>query len=195
MTVIRQLPETLVNQIAAGEVLENPAAAVKEMVENSIDAGATQINITLRQAGKSLICIEDNGVGMDQDDLKLCLSRHATSKLPGEDLLAIGTLGFRGEAIPSIASISRMSIESRAKGAPNAWMISSEGGRIGDIVPSPLRQGTRITVQDLFYTTPARLKFLKSDQCFRSSLMEKNYVNLLTQMKQLLMEQPFRLLF
>lgn len=164
MTVIRQLPETLVNQIAAGEVLENPAAAVKEMVENSIDAGATQIDITLRQAGKSLICIEDNGVGMDQDDLALCLSRHATSKLPDEDLLAIGTLGFRGEALPSIASVSRMSIESRAKGATNAWMISSTGGRIGDITPSSLRAGTRISVHDLFYTTPARLKFLKSDQ-------------------------------
>lgn len=164
MTVIRQLPETLVNQIAAGEVLESPAAAVKELVENSIDAGATKISITLRQAGKSLICIEDNGIGMTQDDLRLCLSRHATSKLPDEDLLNIGSLGFRGEAIPSIAAVSRMTLESRSRGSNEAWKINVNGGNHSDMEPSPLQEGTKITVSDIFYATPARLKFLKSDQ-------------------------------
>lgn len=164
MTVIRQLPETLVNQIAAGEVLENPAAAVKELVENAIDAGADAITVTLRQAGKSLICVEDNGMGMNTDDLQLCLSRHATSKLPDDDLLAIGSLGFRGEAIPSIAAVSRLSIQSRAKGEKAAWRISVDGGAIKGIEPSAWQAGTRVEVSDLFYATPARLKFLKSDQ-------------------------------
>ncbi|PCI01147.1 MAG: DNA mismatch repair endonuclease MutL [Alphaproteobacteria bacterium] len=164
MTVIRQLPETLVNQIAAGEVLENPAAAVKELVENAIDAGAIRIQVTLRQAGKSLICVEDDGVGMARDDLSLCLSRHATSKLPDEDLLAIDSLGFRGEAIPSIAAVSRMSIQSRAKGANEAWGVCVNGGQIDEIEPSAWQVGTRVEVSDLFYATPARLKFLKSDQ-------------------------------
>lgn len=164
MTVIRQLPETLVNQIAAGEVIENPAAAVKELVENAIDAGANRIAVTLRQAGKSLICVEDNGVGMDKDDLALCLSRHATSKLPHENLLEIDALGFRGEALPSIASVSRMHIQSRANGASDAWGVISEGGNVSDIEPSSWREGTRVDIRDLFYATPARLKFLKSDQ-------------------------------
>lgn len=164
MTVIRQLPETLVNQIAAGEVIENPAAAVKELVENSIDAGASSVTIDLRQAGKSLICVEDNGIGMNADDLNMCLERHATSKLQDDDLLAVGSLGFRGEALPSIASVSRMTISSRANGADAGWEISVEGGVKQDIRPSSQRQGTRIEIRDLFYATPARLKFLKSDQ-------------------------------
>lgn len=164
MAVIRQLPDTLVNRIAAGEVLENPAAAVKELVENAIDAGATRIGVTLRSAGKSLISVEDNGIGMDRDDLHLCLSRHATSKLPDEDLLAIGSLGFRGEALPSIAAVSRMTIRSKARGADEAWQISVDGGRVGAMEPSSWQEGTRIDVSDLFYATPARLKFLKSDQ-------------------------------
>lgn len=164
MTVIRQLPDTLVNQIAAGEVIENPAAALKELVENSIDAGAERITITLRQAGKSLITVEDDGIGMGRDDLCLCLERHATSKLPDEDLLGIGSLGFRGEALPSIASVSRMSVHSRAKDTGEAWGIDVDGGAKGDIYPSSIRQGTRIDIRDLFYATPARLKFLKSDQ-------------------------------
>lgn len=164
MAVIRQLPETLVNQIAAGEVLENPAAAVKELVENSIDAGARNIRIILRQAGKSLICIEDDGVGMNRDDIQMSLSRHATSKLMDDDLLSIGTLGFRGEAVPSIAAVSRMIIESRADGELDAWKIFVEGGRHHDIEPSSWQKGTRVEVRDLFFATPARLKFLKSDQ-------------------------------
>jgi len=161
MSIIRQLPENLVNQIAAGEVIENPAAAVKELVENSIDAGATKISIDLRQAGKSLIIIDDNGIGMNSDDLQLCLSRHATSKMHDDDLLAIESLGFRGEAMPSIGSISRMRIESKNKN--ESWAISCEGGKIDDIEPSARREGTRVEIRDLFYSTPARLKFLKSD--------------------------------
>jgi DNA mismatch repair protein MutL len=164
MAIIRQLPDNLVNQIAAGEVIENPAAAIKELVENSIDAGARCVSVTLRQAGKSLIVIEDDGIGMSQDDLKLCLSRHATSKVPSDDLLNIGSLGFRGEALPSIASVSRIEIQSRANGENDGWMIKAEAGVIGEASPSSIRQGTRITVKDLFYATPARLKFLKSDQ-------------------------------
>lgn len=164
MTAIRQLPETLVNRIAAGEVIENPAAAVKELVENSIDAGAAHISVDLRQAGKSLIIVEDDGIGMDADDLRLCLERHATSKLQDDDLLAIGSLGFRGEALPSIASVSRMRVASRARGAEDGWTIAVEGGRKGEVAPSPQRTGTRIEIRDLFYATPARLKFLKSDQ-------------------------------
>lgn len=165
MAIIRQLSQQLVNQIAAGEVLENPAAAVKELVENSIDAGSTRITITLRQAGKSLIIVDDNGVGMDRDDLLACLSRHATSKLQDDDLLAIASLGFRGEAIPSIASVSRMNIETRARDNDDAWSLSVEAGHITDEPKPCARQsGTKIEVRDLFYATPARLKFLKSDQ-------------------------------
>jgi DNA mismatch repair protein MutL len=163
-SIIRQLPDNLVNQIAAGEVLENPAAAIKELVENSIDAGATKITITLRQAGKSLIVIEDDGIGMSPDDLRLCLSRHATSKMPYDDLLAIESLGFRGEAMPSIASVSRMEIHSRARSSAEAWCMRSSAGNASEIEPSNIHAGTRIQVSDLFYATPARLKFLKSDQ-------------------------------
>jgi DNA mismatch repair protein MutL len=164
MSIIRQLPDTLVNQIAAGEVIERPAAAIKELVENSIDAGADKITIDLMQAGKSRIIIDDNGMGMAQDDLALCLSRHATSKLPDSDLLSIQSLGFRGEALPSIGSISRMTIETRHRDADEAWQISCEGGKIGSIKPSARQKGTKITITDLFYSTPARLKFQKSDQ-------------------------------
>lgn len=164
MSIIRQLPDTLVNQIAAGEVIENPAAAIKELIENSIDAGASKISIDLRQAGKSQIIIEDNGIGMGREDLKLCLSRHATSKMNDDDLLAIYSLGFRGEALPSIGSVSRLTIHSRPHGAADAWQIECASGKISNLSPSSLRGGTRIEVKDLFYSTPARLKFLKSDQ-------------------------------
>ena len=164
MAVIRQLPDTLVNQIAAGEVIENPAAAIKELVENSIDAGADRIVIYLTQSGKSRITIEDNGIGMDAENLRLCLQRHATSKLIDEDLLAIYSLGFRGEALPSIASVGRMTIHSRANNSVEAWQINCEAGKMGSIKPSSQKQGTRIEVRDLFFATPARLKFLKSDR-------------------------------
>lgn len=162
---IRHLPEILVNQIAAGEVIERPAAAVRELAENAIDAGATKIDIEIRDGGKSLIRISDNGIGMTREELIACLDRHATSKLPGDDLDHISTLGFRGEALPSIGAVSRMSIASRARETPGeAWEIVVEGGRKADPAPSPHPEGTRVEVRDLFYATPARLKFMKGDK-------------------------------
>ncbi|EWY36864.1 DNA mismatch repair protein MutL [Skermanella stibiiresistens SB22] len=158
---IRLLPETLVNRIAAGEVVERPAAAVKELVENALDAGATRIDIVIRDGGRSLIAVTDDGCGMTGDELELAVERHATSKLPGEDLLNIATLGFRGEALPSIGAVSRMTITSKAVGADSAWCIAVEGGAKGGVLPASHQEGTRIEVRDLFYATPARLKFLK----------------------------------
>ncbi len=161
---IRHLPESLINQIAAGEVVERPAAAVKELVENAIDAKARKIEVEIRAGGKSLIAIRDDGEGMAREDLSAALDRHATSKLPDDDLVNIQYLGFRGEALPSIASVSRLRIASRKAGASEAWEISSEGGKKGDPVPSAHPAGTVVEVRDLFYCTPARLKFLKSDR-------------------------------
>ena len=161
---IRILPPTLVNRIAAGEVIERPASVVKELVENAIDAGATRIDITLEQAGKNRITVQDNGRGMTKEELLLAVQRHATSKLPSDDLLDIRYLGFRGEALPSIASVSRLSIATRARNAADAWSLHVEGGDIGETEPASLAPGTRIEVRDLFYATPARLKFLKSDR-------------------------------
>jgi len=161
---IRVLPTTLVNRIAAGEVVERPASVVKELVENAIDAGATRIDITLEQAGKNLIIVEDNGRGMRRDELALAVQRHATSKLPSDDLLDIRYLGFRGEALPSIGSVSRLTVTSRAAGSADAWSLHVEGGEIGEAQPATIAAGTRIEVRDVFYATPARLKFLKSDR-------------------------------
>lgn len=158
---IRYLPDNLVNQIAAGEVLERPAAAVKEMVENALDAGASQVDVRLEDGGKSLIVIDDNGYGMKREELIAALDRHATSKLPDDDLLNIQFLGFRGEALPSIAAVSRMRIATRTADG-DAWEISVEGGRKGDPSPSNHPRGTHIEVRDLFYATPARLKFMKT---------------------------------
>lgn len=159
---IRVLPSNLINQIAAGEVIERPASAVKELVENAIDAGASSIEVRLVDGGKSLIIISDDGKGMTPDELSLAVERHATSKLPDDDLFNINFLGFRGEALPSIASVSRLSITSRPKGADNAWKIEVNGGEKSSPVPASGVQGTRIEVRDLFYATPARLKFLKT---------------------------------
>ncbi|HTK84559.1 MAG TPA: DNA mismatch repair endonuclease MutL, partial [Patescibacteria group bacterium] len=161
---IRHLPETLVNQIAAGEVIERPAAAVRELVENALDAGARHITVEIAEGGKSLIRIVDDGGGMSREELVAALDRHATSKLPDDDLLLIKHLGFRGEALPSIASVSRMIITSRLKGANESWEIQVEGGRKGQPRPAALAQGTVVEVRDLFYATPARLKFLKTDR-------------------------------
>ncbi len=161
---LRRLPDNIVNQIAAGEVVERPASAVKELVENAIDAGADRIDVVMRAGGRSLISIVDNGKGMTPDELDLCFERHATSKLPDEDLVNIQHLGFRGEAIPSIASVSRMAITSRAIGADSAWKLTVEGGRKGQIEPAAMATGTRVEVRDIFYATPARLKFLKSER-------------------------------
>lgn len=159
---LRRLPETLVNRIAAGEVIERPAAAVKELVENAIDAGARHIDAVLEDGGRILISVTDDGCGMTADELELAVERHATSKLPDDDLVDIRTLGFRGEALPSIGAVSRLSIASRAAGASEAYAILIEGGRKEAPKPAALGNGTRIEVRDLFYATPARLKFLKT---------------------------------
>ncbi len=160
--IIQRLPETVVNRIAAGEVIERPASAVKELVENSIDAGARQIDVTIRDGGKSLIAVADDGCGMDRDDILLAVERHATSKLPDHDLSAIASLGFRGEALPSIGAVSRLTITSRTADADSAWMLAVEGGKLSGPSPAAHAAGTRIEVRDLFYATPARLKFLRT---------------------------------
>ena len=159
---LRLLPETLVNRIAAGEVIERPAAAVKELVENAIDAGARHIDVVLEDGGRVLISVTDDGRGMSAAELALAVERHATSKLPDDDLVDIRTLGFRGEALPSIGAVARLTLTSRAAGAPDAHAIAIEGGRKGAVRPAALTGGTRVEVRDLFYATPARLKFLKT---------------------------------
>ena len=163
---IRRLPATLVNQIAAGEVIDRPASVVKELVENSLDAGATQIDVVVRDGGKSLISVRDNGIGMGATELTLAIERHATSKLPDEDLNDIKTLGFRGEALPSVGSIARLSITSRQRNGSDdhGWLINVEGGAADAPRPASAELGTLIEVKDLFYATPARLKFLKTDR-------------------------------
>lgn len=162
---IRRLPDGLVNRIAAGEVVERPASAVKELVENALDAEATRIDIVMRDGGRTAISITDNGTGMTREELEVAVERHATSKLKGEDLTNIMSLGFRGEALPSIGAVSRMTITTRSASAgpeDSAWSLAVEGGRVGAAEPAALGQGTRIEVRDLFYATPARLKFLKA---------------------------------
>jgi len=161
---VRQLCANVVNRIAAGEVVERPASAVKELVENALDAGASRIEIATDGGGRRLIRVADDGTGMTRADLDLAVERHATSKLDGDDLLAIRTLGFRGEALPSIGSVARLTITARHAGEPNAWSITVDGGAKAEIKPAALSQGTRVEVKDLFYATPARLKFLKSDR-------------------------------
>ena len=161
---IRRLPEDLANQIAAGEVIERPASVIKELVENAIDAGAKRISITVEYGGKKLIRVEDDGHGMDPDDARLCLERHATSKIRrADDLGAIRTLGFRGEALPSIASVSHFQLRSRLRGDPSGTEIRVNGGVIESAVEAGGPEGTSIEVADLFYNLPARRKFLKSD--------------------------------
>ena len=161
---IRLLPQNLINQIAAGEVVERPSAALKELIENSIDAGSTRIDIKIQEGGKTYFCVTDNGKGMTKSELELCIERHATSKLPDDDLFHICFLGFRGEALPSIASVAKLSITSRTKEMDEAWKISVEGGIKKDLAPVPATYGTTVEVRDLFFATPARLKFLKSAQ-------------------------------
>jgi DNA mismatch repair protein MutL len=162
--LIRRLPETLINRIAAGEVVERPAAAVKELVENAIDAGARRIDVTLRDGGKTLIAVSDDGCGMGPEELALAVERHATSKLPDDDLTDIRTLGFRGEALPSIGAVSRLTLTSRRIGDDHAWSILVEGGVRCAVQPAAGGVGSRIEVRDLFYATPARLKFLKTNR-------------------------------
>jgi DNA mismatch repair protein MutL len=169
---VRQLSETTVNRIAAGEVVERPASVVKELVENALDAGATRIDIATDGGGRRLIRVADDGHGMTRADLDLAVERHATSKLDGDDLLQISTLGFRGEALPSIGSVARLTIATRHAGEPNAWAITVDGGTKAEIKPAALSQGTRVEVKDLFYATPARLKFLKSDRSEAEAVRE-----------------------
>ncbi len=164
MSTLRRLPETTVNRIAAGEVIERPASAVKELVENSLDAGASRIEIVLREGGRSLISVDDDGHGMGADDLSLAIERHATSKLPDDDLMDIRHLGFRGEALPSIGAVARLRIDSRQQDADTGWAIQVDGGRLSAPEPSSRARGTRVEVRDLFFATPARLKFLKTDR-------------------------------
>ncbi|MCA0422464.1 MAG: DNA mismatch repair endonuclease MutL [Proteobacteria bacterium] len=161
---VRRLDPILIDRIAAGEVIERPAAAVKELVENALDAGARRIEVVLEAGGRRLIRVTDDGHGMDAGDLALSVERHATSKLPDGDLTRIMTLGFRGEALPSIASVARLAIETRGAGTPNGWGILVDAGQKEEVRPSAMARGTRIEVRDLFHATPARLKFLKSDR-------------------------------
>src|SRR5262249_25469872 len=161
---VRQLTEAVVNRIAAGEVVERPASVVKELVENALDAGACRIEVFTDGGGRRLIRVSDDGEGMTRHDLDLAVERHATSKLAGDDLVAIRTLGFRGEALPSIGAVARLSIATRHATEPHAWAIAVEGGVKSDVKPAALGEGTRVEVRDLFYATPARLKFLKSDR-------------------------------
>jgi DNA mismatch repair protein MutL len=169
---VRQLPEQLVNRIAAGEVVERPASAVKELVENAIDAGASRIDIFTDGGGRRKISITDDGSGMTSDDLALAVDRHATSKLDDEDLLRIRTLGFRGEALPSIGAVAKLAITTRHHSEPHAWSLSVEGGQKSAMVPAALSQGTRVEASDLFYATPARLKFLKTDRTEAEAIRE-----------------------
>ena len=161
---IHVLSETVANQIAAGEVVERPASVVKEMLENSLDAGATRIKISVEAGGKKFIQITDNGCGMVRDDAMLAFERHATSKIKNaEDLLSVATLGFRGEVLPSIASVSRLHLETRAADDPAGTVIEINGGKIARVEEAGLPLGTSITVRDLFFNVPARKKFLKAE--------------------------------
>ena len=169
---IRQLPEGIVNRIAAGEVVERPASVVKELVENALDAGATRIEVVTDGGGRRLIRVGDNGSGMTQEDLALAVERHATSKLAGDDLLDIRTLGFRGEALPSIGAVARLAIATRHTGESHAFAITVDAGEKSQVKPAALSEGTRVEVRDLFYATPARLKFLKSDRSEGDAIRE-----------------------
>lgn len=161
---VRQLDPVLIDRIAAGEVIERPAAAVKELVENALDAGARSVEVVVESGGRRLIRVVDDGAGMPPEDLALAVDRHATSKLPDGDLFAIGTLGFRGEALPSIGSVARLSIVTRTEAAVHASQIVVDAGLKGEVRPAAGQKGTRIEVTDLFAATPARLKFLKTDR-------------------------------
>ncbi len=168
---IRQLSETLINQIAAGEVIERPASAAKELIENALDAGATRIEIATSGGGKSLLRVTDNGAGMDARDLELAVRRHCTSKI-SDTLDDIRTLGFRGEALPSIGSVARLSISSRRKDSAGGGEIAVAGGKPLHLRPSAANPGTVVEVRDLFFATPARLKFLKTEKAEAAAITE-----------------------
>jgi DNA mismatch repair protein MutL len=169
---VRQLSEAVINRIAAGEVVERPASVVKELVENALDAGAGRIDVLTDGGGRRLIRVTDDGEGMTRADLELSVERHATSKLDDEDLLAIRTLGFRGEALPSIGAAARLTITTRHASEPHAWSITVDAGEKSAVKPAALGQGTTVEVRDLFYATPARLKFLKADRSEAEAVRE-----------------------
>lgn len=170
---VRRLDPVLIDRIAAGEVVERPASAVKELVENAVDAGAERIEVRIEAGGRTLIRVSDDGIGMDAEDLALSVERHATSKLPNGDLSEIGTFGFRGEALPSIASVARLDVVTRQRGAAAvAARLSVEAGRKGPVMPAARQSGTTVEVRDLFAATPARLKFLKSDRAEAQAVAE-----------------------
>ncbi len=163
MAKIRVLPVTVQNKIAAGEVIERPASVVKELVENAIDAGAVSIAVEMEDGGHRLVRVSDDGCGMDEEDLVACMQRHATSKIREvEDIFRIASFGFRGEALPSIGSVSRMTISSCPVGAGEGHELVVEAGRLVRITPAAPRKGTRVEVRDIFYNTPARRKFLRT---------------------------------
>jgi DNA mismatch repair protein MutL len=169
---VRQLTEGIVNRIAAGEVVERPASVVKELIENALDAGARRIEVVTDGGGRRLIRVSDDGTGMTRADLALAVERHATSKLPDDDLDDIRTLGFRGEALPSIGAVARLTITTRHASEPHAWAITVDGGDKSAVKPAALGEGTRVEVRDLFYATPARLKFLKTDRSEGEAIRE-----------------------
>ena len=169
---IRRLDESAQNRIAAGEVIERPAAAVKELVENALDAGARRIEVDISAGGRSLIRVADDGHGIPADELALALERHATSKTDGDDLLNIASFGFRGEALPSIAAVSRLRLISRASGAAEAWEIGADAGRLGVQRPAARPRGTLVEARELFHATPARLKFLRSDRAETQAVVD-----------------------
>ncbi len=178
---IRQLDEAAINRIAAGEVVERPASAVKELVENALDAGATRIEVSFADGGKTLIRVSDDGCGMAPDQLPLALARHATSKIDGSDLLNIHSFGFRGEALPSLGAVGRLTIASRA--GDEAAEITVAGGQMGAVKPAALNAGTVVTLRDLFYATPARLKFMRTDRAEAQAIADT--------VKRLAMAEPF----
>ncbi len=169
---VRQLPQIIVNRIAAGEVVERPASVVKELIENALDASATRIDVLTDGGGRRLIRVTDDGEGMTRADLELCVDRHATSKLAGDDLMSIATLGFRGEALPSIAAVARLTITTRHSSEPHAWTLAVDAGAKSAAKPAALTAGTSVEVRDLFYATPARLKFLKTDRSEADAVRE-----------------------
>ncbi len=165
---IRRLPQNLINQIAAGEVVERPSSALKELIENSLDANATQIDIIIDNGGKNLISVSDNGIGIHKDQIPLALERHATSKLHDNTLNKIEYLGFRGEALPSIAAVSELNLQSKFINSNQAWSLDVIAGNFNELYPSSLETGTKLSIKNLFFATPARLKFLKSSQVEKS---------------------------